>query len=136
MTRFVTTALRQAIVRLESGLEQCSASPADELARDGAIQRFEYTMDLCWKLLQRYLKDLAQVGEEAIRTKRDLFREGARLGLLDSAEAWFGHYEARNETSHTYDGVVAGRVFERAKLFVTDARQLLERLQDAARRAA
>lgn len=118
----------KAIGQLESGIKQSNADPENELLRDGVVQRFEYTMDLNWKLLQRYLKHIAQVDESAIRSKNDLFREAARLRIISSAESWIGHYEARNETSHTYDVEIAQRVFERAKLFLVDAISLLETL--------
>lgn len=124
--------LEKAIKQLESGLEQSNANPHDELLRDGVIQRFEYSMDLSWKLLQRYLKHIAQIDERAIRTKNDLFREAARIGIISSAEAWIGHYEARNETSHTYDFETAQRVFERAKFFLSDATRFLEVMRDVA----
>ena len=136
MPELSVTPLERALARLEAGLVQSGQEPANELSRDGVIQRFEFTMDLCWKLLQRYLKDYAQIGDAAIRTRKDLFREGARLELIADAEAWILHYEARNETSHTYNNSTAERVYERAKVFATDARELLEALRDAARRKA
>ncbi|MHB1927750.1 MAG: nucleotidyltransferase substrate binding protein [Leptospirillum sp.] len=122
--------LEKAIEQLKSGIKQSHAVPHNELLRDGVIQRFKYTMDLGWKLLQRYLKHIVQIDESAIRTKNDLFREAARLGIISSAEAWIGHYEARNETSHSYDSETARRVFERANLFLLDASRFLETLKD------
>ncbi len=123
--------LEKAIEQLKSGLNQSHADPDNELLRDGVIQRFEYTMDLSWKMIQRYLKHIAQVEESAIRTKKDLFREAGRLGLISNVEAWFGYYEARNETSHTYDPQIAESVFEQAELFLPDAISLLEALKHA-----
>ena len=79
--------LEKAIEQLKSGIKQSNADPHNELLRDGVIQRFEYTMDLSWKLLQRYLKHIAQIDESAIRTKNDLFREAARLRIIASAAA-------------------------------------------------
>ncbi len=126
----------RAIAQLERGLTQAAAAPGDDLIRDGVIQRFEYTIDLSWKFLQRYLKDIAQVDDAVIRTKKDLFREAARVRLIPDAAAWIGHYEARNETSHTYNADVAARVFERARLSAGDARDLMEALRDATSRPA
>ena len=123
--------LEKAIEQLKSGLNQSHADPDNELLRDGVIQRFEYTMDLSWKMIQRYLKHIAQVEESAIRTKKDLFREAGRLGLISNVEAWFGYYEARNETSHTYDPLIAESVFSQAELFLPDAISLLEALKHA-----
>ena len=123
--------LEKAIGQLKSGIQQSKVDPDNELLRDGVIQRFEYTMDLSWKMIQRYLKHIAQVEESAIRTKKDLFREAGKLGLISNVEAWFGYYEARNETSHTYDPQIAESVFEQAKLFLPDAVSLLEALKHA-----
>ena len=123
--------LEKAIEQLKSGIQQSKVDPDNELLRDGVIQRFEYTMDLSWKMIQRYLKHIAQVEESAIRSKKDLFREAARLKIIIDAEAWIEHYEARNETSHTYDPHTAEEVFDRAELFLPDAISLLEVLKHA-----
>ena len=123
--------LEKAIEQLKSGLNQSHENLDNELLRDGVIQRFEYTMDLSWKMIQRYLKHIVQVEESAIRTKKDLFREAGRLGVISNVEAWFGYYEARNETSHTYDPQIAESVFEQAELFLPDAISLLEALKHA-----
>jgi nucleotidyltransferase substrate binding protein (TIGR01987 family) len=131
MPPFNLEPLQKAVEQLEKGLRQVGAVPGDDLVRDGIIQRFEYTVDLCWKFLQRYLKDIAQVDDAIIRTKKDLFREGARVRLIPDAATWIAHYEARNETSHTYNAEVATRVFERARMSAADARNLLEALRDA-----
>jgi nucleotidyltransferase substrate binding protein (TIGR01987 family) len=121
----------KALKQVEAGLDHMKTNPLDELSRDGVIQRFEYSMDLAWKLLQRYLKVVAQVDEATIRTKKDLFREAARLKLVANAEAWIGHYEARNDASHTYNPETAKLVFERAGMFLPDAKELLESLRRA-----
>ena len=131
MTSLNLEPLEKAIEQLKYGINQSKVDPDNDLLRDGVIQRFEYTMDLSWKMIQRYLKHIAQVEESAIRTKKDLFREAGRLRLISNVEAWFGYYEARNETSHTYDPQIAESVFEQAELFLPDAISLLEALKHA-----
>ena len=128
--------LEKAILQLESGIAQSRENPENELLRDGVIQRFEYTMDLSWKMIQRYLKHVAQVEESGIRTKKDLFREAARLGLLSKVEDWFGYYEARNETSHTYDEDIAQAVFFEATRFLPAAKDLLASLKKVPRHSS
>ena len=125
-------ALKQALAQLEKGIEQADLNSGDELMRDGVIQRFEYSMDICWKTIQRYLKIVAGVQDSSLRSKKDLFREAARLALIQSAEAWIGHYEARNVTSHSYNARMAQQVFERAQLFLVDAKSLLAELHNDA----
>ena len=64
------SALEKAAASLRRGIDRSLAAPEDEELRDAVIQRFEYTMDLSWKLIQRYLR-LAGVPESEFRTKRD-----------------------------------------------------------------
>lgn len=123
MSRLNLSALTLAIAQLEKGLGEFELHPDSELMRDGVIQRFQYTMDLAWKRMQWYSK-LIQLDETTIRSKNDLFREMARVRLIKSAEAWIGHYAARNETSHDYDLEKAEAVFERVKLFFHDVKAL------------
>jgi nucleotidyltransferase substrate binding protein (TIGR01987 family) len=81
--------------------------------------------------MQSYFK-LIQVEESAIRSKNDLFREAARLHLIEDAEAWIGHYAARNESSHDYNTEKAEQVYAQAKLFLPDVKKLLETLENVA----
>lgn len=122
--------LKLAIAQLEKGMRETETHPDSELMRDGVIQRFEYTMDLAWKMMQRYLKSI-QVDESVIRSKNDLFRESARIKIIADAETWIGHYAARNETSHDYDTEKADLVYQRVKLFLPDVKALLEALLHA-----
>ena len=129
MKQLRVDALEAAIIQLKKGFLEASKHPNNELMRDGVIQRFEYTMDLAWKLMQRYLK-LIQIDESAIRSKNDIFREAARLKIINNAEAWIGYYAARNETAHDYNNDKAELVYEKAKLFLPDVTLLLETLRD------
>jgi nucleotidyltransferase substrate binding protein (TIGR01987 family) len=129
MPKLSVEPLEKALLRLQAGLDIMDTDPNDELRRDGVIQRFEHCVDLACKLIQRYLKVEAQIDDAMIRTKKDLFREAARLKLIRSAESWFGHYEARNEASHVYNAETARAVFERARIFVPDVKELLESLR-------
>ena len=131
MTELNLEPLEKAISQLKSGIEQSRTVSDNDLLRDGVIQRFEYTMDLSWKMIQRYLKHIVQVDESVLRTKKDLFREAARLRLITNVEAWFGYYESRNKTSHIYNSQIAESVFAQAELFLPDAIRLLEELKHA-----
>jgi nucleotidyltransferase substrate binding protein (TIGR01987 family) len=88
-------------------------------------------MDLALKFLQRYLKMHLQIDESVIRSKKDLFREAARLKIIDDAESWIAHYEARNATSHNYNQEIANRVYAESLLFLQDVKKLMEVLRSA-----
>ncbi len=131
MTRLNIEALEKALARLEEGFSEAERYPELLTVRDGVIQRFEIAMDLSWKLMQRALKLIYQVDEAVLLSKKDIFRQAAKYRLIDDAETWFGHYEARNKTSHIYDSNEAERAFMRARVFLADAKVTLERLRNA-----
>ncbi len=115
-------------VRALETLEDVLALPKDDVVRDATIKRFEYTYELAWKMMKRHLT-WAGISEEDIRYPKGIFREAARVGLIDDAEPWFDYQQARNETSHTYDEAKAEEVYLIARSFAADARKLLNELK-------
>jgi nucleotidyltransferase substrate binding protein (TIGR01987 family) len=69
--------------------------------RAGVIQHFEFTYELSWKFVQRWLRLNASVTDADPLTRRELFRTAARYGLIANPQHWFGYSEARNLTAHT-----------------------------------
>lgn len=59
--------LTKTVARLREGLERHQREPADEQVRDGLIQRFEYTYELCHRLLKRFMQRTAASPEEVDR---------------------------------------------------------------------
>ncbi len=121
----VLTPFRKAL----SSLDQVLALPKDDVVRDATIQRFEYTFELAWKMIKRHLAWIGDFEVESL-SRRDLFREAARSGLIGDAEAWFDYSDARNRTSHTYNERVAEETYAFAAQFAPDARRLLESLEE------
>lgn len=97
--------------------------------RAGVIQHFEFTYELSWKFIQRWLRLNASASDAEPLTRRELFRTAARYGLITDPQPWFGYSESRNLTSHTYDRAVAERVYAVAGRFLADSRFLLEQLE-------
>ncbi len=77
---------------------------ADDLDRDGAIQRFEYCFELVWKTLKRILD---HKGILVNANPRDIFRYAAKESLISDPLPWFDFLEKRNKTSHMYKEEVA-----------------------------
>ncbi|MBX3502143.1 MAG: nucleotidyltransferase substrate binding protein [Alphaproteobacteria bacterium] len=102
-------------------------NPRDEFVRDAIVQRFEYTYELAWKFMRRRL--LAQGVETNTLTRRDLFREAAKAGLIDDPVAWFDFTRARNLVSHTYNEVTALEVVAVAEAFLPAVETLIARLE-------
>ncbi|MBL4942401.1 MAG: nucleotidyltransferase substrate binding protein [Colwellia sp.] len=121
----VLTPFKKALLSLEKALQQ----PKNEFIRDSVIQRFEYTYELAWKFLRRFL--VADVGSETLAplTRKDLFRLAADKKIIIDPLPWFEYHQARNTTSHTYDEVVAEQVYQSAKNFFDDAQLLYKELE-------
>ena len=120
------SALANAVRRLREGLARCDREPNDEQLRDGLIQRFEFTYELCHKTLRRYLKETAASPEEFERLPfADLIRAGNAQGLLRGEwPAWRRFREMRGRTSHVYDAGTALAVVAAIPEFLAEAEHL------------
>lgn len=114
-----------ALEKAVRSLEDIHRQKMDVYRRDGAIQRFEYTFELTWKMMQRVLK---QQGIEAGSPKQ-VFRAALKIGLIDDLDKWFDFLEKRNLTVHTYNEDKADEVFNASKAFITVSKETLERLK-------
>jgi nucleotidyltransferase substrate binding protein (TIGR01987 family) len=123
-------ALDRSLAATAGGLQTIEPALRDTV-RAGIIQHFEVAYELCWKFLQRWLRENASPAEADFpRTRKDLFRQAARAGLVDDPIPWFGFGDARNLTAYTYDGETAQDVWAAARRFLPQAKELLARLAD------
>lgn len=95
--------------------------------RAGVIQHFEFTYELCWKFIKRWLENNVTPVDGV--TRRELFRLAAENRLIDVVEQWMRYHEARNLTSHVYQPEIAERVYNTAHDFSRDAARLLAALE-------
>ena len=75
--------------------------------RDSCIQRFEFSVELCWKFLKRILEDK---GVEVVYP-RDVIRTAFAGRLINDEALWLSMLDDRNLTSHTYDEDLADEIF-------------------------
>ena len=131
MTALDFSSLSKAIQQLRVGLDILQADPANQLYRDGVIQRFEFTYGLSHKMLLRFLEQNSANPEEIEQmTLAALIRTGAERGLLKSGwNEWKLFREARNLTSHTYNQAKAEEVLQVIPNFLAEAEFLHEQLQ-------
>ena len=124
------SSLEKAIAQMDAGLQEALATPGSELLRDGVIQRFEYTYELSWKMLKRYLEATLPNPEEVDGMSfQALIRTGSEQGLLLSGwDSWVRYRKAHGATSHAYDEEKAREVFRIVPEFLQEARYLLDRL--------
>lgn len=132
------SALHHAVVSLEDGLEVVSNSnwfdqqsvKVQNTLIAGVIQNFEFVYELSIKMIKRRIElDSASPNEVDETNFREVLRVAAEKGLVADIEAWFIYRKMRNITAHTYDHEKAQQVYQNTLTFISDARDLLARLE-------
>ena len=125
------TSLANAIDRLKEGLVRHQREPGDDQLRDGLIQRFEFTYELCHRMLRRFIRQGAASPEEVDQlTFQDLIRSANQQGLLlGDWPAWRRYRDSRAKTSHAYQAKIAQDVAESIPGFLAEAEYVREELR-------
>jgi nucleotidyltransferase substrate binding protein (TIGR01987 family) len=129
------SSLQKAVTRLEESLnvvEEYKTSEQPQLIRtliSGVVQHFEFTYELSWKFIKRWLGENLGKSQVDGLSRQELFRLAAEYQLIDSVENWMLFHRARNETSHTYNENTADEVFKVAVQFLPEATKLLNALK-------
>ena len=71
-----------------------------ELEMEGLIQRFEYTFELGWKVLQDLMK---YKGYEFVQGPNGTLQQAFEDGMISDHDGWRRMAKARVTTSHTYN---------------------------------
>lgn len=98
-----------ALVRLNAALGQDPRTT--DLVVDGTIQRFEFSFELAWKLMQVLLKEQGV----AAASPRAAIKEAFQAEWLLDGDGWIDMLEDRNKTSHLYDEAAAQKIYEKIK---------------------
>ncbi|MCL2014901.1 MAG: nucleotidyltransferase substrate binding protein [Defluviitaleaceae bacterium] len=100
-----------------------------EIARGATIQFFEVSLELSWKMMQKWVEINDDKNIEG-KPKRELFRVACRCGLIDDPVPWWKFFENRIKISYIYHEKMAEEVFETAKTFRPYLEDFLERLEE------
>lgn len=121
--------MKEIIISFEKSLkrlEEILKKDESETIRDAAIQRFEFTIELAWKLTQKFLRS-----EEIIcRSPKECLKEAFKFGLIKDDPRWFEMLSDRNLTVHTYDEETAKEIYDRLPKYL----EVLKDLQDGLRK--
>lgn len=101
------TAFDTALTRLKEAIDLYEQQDNPVLL-DGTIQRFEFCVELGWKMLKEYL-EYEKIGE--FNSPRSVIKECFQIGLIENAEQWLDMLDDRNLTSHTYDEEIAKEIY-------------------------
>ena len=116
-------ALLSQLQRAAARLGEALALPVDDIVRDSAIQRFEFTYELAWKLMQAELKSRGVRCDSPF----DCIKNSAKVKLVDEDDAWVELVELRNLTSHVYSERMAKDIYEQLPRAQTLFDALIER---------
>jgi len=100
-------AFRKAYLKLQEFIKEDDKS---EISQAGIIHAFEYTFELWWKALQRYVEyvgTVEQYGPSA--TIKNAFQ----YGLLEDGQIWMDMLRDGNLTAHTYKEDIARDIYKR-----------------------
>jgi nucleotidyltransferase substrate binding protein (TIGR01987 family) len=92
-----------------------------EQEKAGVVQAFEYTFELCWKMMKRFLE---QRGRSAYSPK-EVFRMAALEKFIEDPELWFEFLKKRNITAHTYEEEESNAVIEIVPAFLEEVEKLI-----------
>ncbi len=135
--RLDLTAFARALAQVEEALAFSRSELAlsnDRLAlqfRASAIQSFEYTYELAYKSLFRYLEATEPAISQLDRLSfQDIIRLAYERGLIQAElRAWLDFRKNRGTTSHTYDEEKADQVFSAIPAFLTEATFLYHEIE-------
>ena len=111
----------QSLERLEEILEKEKTIAY----RDAAIKRFEFTVELAWKTIQKFLRNQGIM----CRSPKECLREAFKFKLIEDDPLWLKMLDDRNLTSHTYNEELAEEIHKRLPIYLN----LLYGLKDSLR---
>ena len=117
--------LKEAIILYD---QQEHNIPLKDALRDSVIQRFEYTYELSWKLIQRWIELNINPELAEAWSRKDLYRIAAQKALIKDPNIWFQYHQARNVAAHAYNQTNAQIALEAARKCVEDIEYLLAKL--------
>ncbi len=90
----------KALLLLQSALENGSEK-LSLLEKEGALQRFEFTFELSWKLMKDYLENEGLVISPV--TPKNTIKQAFASKIIGDGQLWIDMLLSRNLMSHTYD---------------------------------
>ncbi|MDR2557173.1 MAG: nucleotidyltransferase substrate binding protein [Bacteroidales bacterium] len=89
---------KRAFLQLQDAVKRKNLN---ELEKNGLIQRFEFTIELAWKVMKDFLEEK---GFAFKPSPKDTFRQAQEAKYIDYAQIMIDALNLRNELSHDYDG--------------------------------
>ena len=93
--------------------EELKEAGFNDMFLDLVVKRFEFTFEMSWKALKRYLSYL---GIEA-KSPRMVFKEAYAQEIITEEDIWLDMIEQRNLSSHIYDEFEIKGILDRKEAY-------------------
>lgn len=113
---------RKAYLKLTEFIEKDDKS---EMSKAAIIHAYEYTFELWWKTVQRYLEYVGSVQDYGPSAT---IKSAFQYKLLEDGQIWMDMLRDRNLTVHTYKEDIANDIYER--IITTHIQALKEFVED------
>ena len=120
MEEAILQSLHQALARFEEVIQM----EKTVINRDAAILRFEFTIELAWKSMQKFLRD----EDIECRSPKECLKEAFQFGLIEDDKIWNDMVKDRNLVVHSYYEQLAEKVYSRLPQYIEPLKKLRERL--------
>lgn len=118
------TAIQRYVEMLEAYRNNAGRPPLEqEAVQDSLIKRFEYTLEVAWKICKKHLEEEG-FAEAATGSPKSIIRLAAQRNLITNPETWFNYLQFRQDTSHDYSIDKAETVLDIAEDFCEDVVKL------------
>lgn len=122
------TQLKTAIQRfgemLDAYRNNASRPPLEqEAVQDSLIKRFEYTLEVAWKICKKHLEEEG-FAEAAAGSPKSIIRLAAQRNLINNPETWFNYLRFRQDILQDYPSIKAESLFDIDKTFYEDVVKL------------
>jgi nucleotidyltransferase substrate binding protein (TIGR01987 family) len=93
---------------------------------DLVIKRFEFTYEMGWKAIKRYLDF---IGIDC-KFPRNCIKEAFSQGLVEDEDVWLDMIEMRNLSSHVYSEAEMSVIIDKLKIYKTAFRSLKKNIEN------
>lgn len=120
------TAIQQFGEMLDAYRNNADRPPLEqEAVQDSLIKRFEYTLEIAWKICKKHLEEEG-FAEATTGSPKSIIRLAAQRNLITNPEAWFTYLQFRQNISRDYPNIKAEVVSDISKDFFEDVVNLYQ----------
>jgi nucleotidyltransferase substrate binding protein (TIGR01987 family) len=123
--------LKEKIEQLEQALiswKKAQDAPYNDLNRDAAIQRYEFSFELFWKVVKIYLKEIESI---ECASPKSCFREVRNILELseEEIETCLSMTDDRNLSVHTYSEKMANELYIKFPKYLKVAQKIMKEIK-------